>query len=147
MAQTFPPSAPPPSGPPTPAESAWAAGGTMFAGVLLFVEGVLSIFKGIAAIANDDVYTRLGDYVFKFNLTTWGWIHLVLGLILVVTGWFILKGATWARAVGVALAALSIIADFIWLPYQPIWALISIAIGIFVIWALCTDRPDPVARP
>lgn len=130
----------------TAGDSAWAAGGTMFAGVLMMVNGILGIFEGIAGIAKDDVYERIGDYVYKFNLTTWGWIHLVLGILVAVVGWGILKGAGWAKASGVALAALAIVAQFLWLPYTPVWALISIAIGVFVIWALCNDRSD-VAGP
>lgn len=112
----------------------------MFAGVLMLVNGVLGVLAGIAGIAKDDVYARLGDYVYKFNLTTWGWIHLVLGVLIAVTGWGILKGAEWARAAGVALAAVGMVAQFLWLPYTPLWALISLALGAFVIWALCTDR-------
>ncbi|MEU7578497.1 hypothetical protein AB0B50_12910 [Streptomyces sp. NPDC041068] len=121
---------------------AWAAGGTMFAGVLMLVNGVLGILEGIAGIAKDDVYERIGDYVYKFNLTTWGWIHLALGILVAITGYGILKGADWGKAAGVALASIAIVAQFLWLPYTPIWALISIAIGVFVIWALCNDRPD-----
>ncbi|MCX5197114.1 hypothetical protein OOK31_25000 [Streptomyces sp. NBC_00249] len=123
-------------GTPTP----WAAGGVAFAGVLLLLDGILCILKGIAAIAENDVYAEVGDYVFKFNLSAWGWILLVLGIVLVVTGVGILKGLPWARAMGVALAVISVVANFLWLPYQPIWALVSIAIDVFVIWALCTDR-------
>ncbi|MFI8004674.1 hypothetical protein [Streptomyces sp. NPDC086010] len=119
---------------------AWAAGGTMFAGVLLLVDGLLSVFKGIAGIATDDVYAVVNNYTFAFNVTSWGWIHLVLGVILVIVGLGILKGSAWARGAGVGLAALNIIANFIWLPYQPVWAIVSIAIDAFVIWALCTDR-------
>ncbi|GGW29031.1 DUF7144 family membrane protein [Streptomyces xantholiticus] len=122
------------------ATRAWAAGGTVLAGVLLLMEGVLGILAGIAAIAEDDVYTQVGDYVFEFNLTAWGWIHLILGVLLAVTGWGILQGAAWARGLGVGLAALSVVFQFMWLPYQPIWAVVCIAIGVFVIWALCTDR-------
>ncbi|MGV9882739.1 DUF7144 family membrane protein [Streptomyces sp. NPDC003006] len=120
----------------------WTTGGTMFAGVLMLVNGLLGVFAGIAGIAKDDVYERIGDYVYKFNLTTWGWIHLVLGIVIAVTGWGILMGASWAKAAGVALAALGVVAQFLWLPYTPVWAFISIALGVFVIWALCTDRPD-----
>ncbi|MFJ9343271.1 hypothetical protein ACIRP0_28865 [Streptomyces sp. NPDC101733] len=130
----------PPSRAPS-ASSPWAAGGVAFAGVLLLLDGVLSILKGIVAIAQDSVYSEIGDYVFRFNVTAWGWILLVLGVILVVVGAGILKGAGWARGLGVALACLSLVANFLWLPYQPLWALISIAIDVFVIWALCTDRP------
>ncbi|MFE0174726.1 hypothetical protein ACFWZ2_20620 [Streptomyces sp. NPDC059002] len=128
------------------ASTAWATGGTVFAGVLMLVNGVLGVLEGIAGIAKDDVYERIGDYVYKFNLTTWGWIHLILGILIAVTGWGILKGASWAKATGVGLAAVGIVAQFLWLPYTPVWALISIAIGVFVIWALCTDGSDRADR-
>ncbi|ARX85062.1 hypothetical protein SMD44_04520 [Streptomyces alboflavus] len=107
----------------------------------MLVNGVLSVLAGITGIAKDDVYARLGDYVYKFNLTTWGWVHLVLGVVVAVTGWGVLKGMDWARGAGVGLAAVSIVAQFLWLPYTPLWALVSIALGMFVIWALCADGP------
>lgn len=118
----------------------WAAGGTMFAGVLLMVDGVLEAIKGVAGIVSNTVYARINDYVFKFNVTAWGWIHVALGILLVIVGWGILRGLGWARGIGVGLAALNMIANFMWLPYQPIWAVVSLAIDTFVIWALCTDR-------
>lgn len=127
---------------PHTSRGAWAAGGTMFAGVLLLVDGVLAIIKGITGIANDDVYARLGDYVFKFNTTAWGWIHLILGIVLVVVGVGLLKRMLWARVAGVVLAGCSIILNFMWLPYTPFWAIISIIIGVFVIWALCNTTSD-----
>lgn len=122
----------------------WAAAGTMFAGVLLLVDGVLGIVKGISGIATDDVFARINHYVFKFDLTAWGWIHLILGVILVIVGFGILKGAGWARGTGVVLAAINLIANFLWLPYAPITALISVGIDAVVIWALCTDRRGAV---
>ncbi|MFG3284469.1 hypothetical protein [Streptomyces sp. NPDC048111] len=145
MAQTAPPpgepSPPPPHSHHGASGSPWASSGTVFAGVLLFVDGVLAVLNGIAGIAKDNVYARIGDYTYQFSLTAWGWIHLIIGVLLVITGLGILKGAEWARALGVGLASLSIVANFIWLPYQPIWAVIAIAIGVFVIWSLLTDRP------
>ncbi|MET9799545.1 hypothetical protein [Streptomyces sp. NPDC006368] len=118
----------------------------MFAGVLLLVEGVLGMLQGIAGIAEDGVYGRIGDYVFAFSVSAWGWIHLVLGLLVALIGAGILSGAAWARASGVALASLAVIANFIWLPYQPVWAVVSIAIGVFVIWALCREDTPPATR-
>ncbi|WP_406137939.1 hypothetical protein [Streptomyces sp. NBC_01089] len=137
-----------PSGAPTPRPtqpgrgdgSAWATGGTLFAGVLLFVDGVLAVLNGVVGIAKNNVYTHVGHYSYKFNLTAWGWIHLAIGVLLILTGLGILKGAPWARWLGVVMAGLSIIANFMWLPYQPIWAFIAIAIGVFVIWSLLTDH-------
>ncbi|MFF1644227.1 hypothetical protein [Streptomyces sp. NPDC058240] len=122
----------------------WAASGIIFAGVLLLVDGVLGVIKGISGIASDDVYAQVRNYTFKFDVTSWGWIHLVLGIVLGIVGWGILKGAAWARATGVVLAAISLIINFVWLPYQPIWAIVSIAIDGFVIWALCTESSKAV---
>ncbi|MFD9004839.1 hypothetical protein ACFV0T_28430 [Streptomyces sp. NPDC059582] len=129
------------SAPGTGANTGWVTGGVAFAGVLMLLTGVLAIFEGISAIAKDDVYTLVGDYVYKINLTGWGWILLIVGVVGVVVGAGVLKGAAWARIAGIALAALSIIFHFMFLPYQPVWSVIVIAIDIFVIWALAAYQP------
>ncbi|MEU4267979.1 hypothetical protein [Streptomyces sp. NPDC026092] len=129
----------PPRSQNTGTSSSWASGGTMFAGVLMLVIGVLDILQGIAAIAEDDVYQRVGDYVFKWDLTGWGWVHLILGILVAAAGAGILKGSEWGRVGGITLASLNVIAQFMFLPYHPWWALFSMAISIFVIWALATD--------
>ncbi|MEV6762494.1 hypothetical protein AB0N16_18045 [Streptomyces sp. NPDC051105] len=130
---------------PAPAPtSGWTTGGVVFAGVLLLINGVFAILQGISAIATDDVYTRIHNYVYKINLTGWGWILLILGVLGVVAGAALLKGAPgWARGVGIFLAALSMLAQFLFLPYAPLWALIMIGIDFFVIWALAVYRPEP----
>ncbi|MEV4940466.1 DUF7144 family membrane protein [Streptomyces zaomyceticus] len=114
-------------------------GGTLFAGVLMVVIGIFDILQGIAAIAKDDVYTRVGDYVYKFSLTGWGWTHLILGVLVGLAGFGILKGSEWGRMGGIVLASLNAIAQFLFLPYHTWWALISMAISIIVVWALATD--------
>lgn len=126
--------------PPPGGGSAWASGGVLFAAVLMMINGVFAILEGIAALAKDDVIWRVRGYTFKFDLTSWGWIHLILGIIVVIVGIALLKGTTWGRALGIALTGLMIILHFLWLPYQPFWSLICIAIGVFIIWALCADR-------
>ncbi|HZF87219.1 DUF7144 family membrane protein [Streptomyces sp.] len=130
---------------PRSAGNGWATGGTVFAGVLMLVNGLLAVLQGIAAIAEDDVYARLGDYVYEVSLTGWGWILVILGAVAAATGVGILQGAAWARAVGILLASLSLIAQFLFLPYAPLWSMILIAIDFFVIWALATHHPG--ARP
>ncbi|NJP43459.1 DUF7144 family membrane protein [Actinacidiphila epipremni] len=116
---------------------AWAAGGTVFAGILLVVGGVLAVLEGVLGIARDSVLvvTR-GGYAYHFNLRAWGWIHLVLGVLAFMVGIGLLNGATWARYAGIAIAALNMVANFMFLPYQPIWSLIMIAIDLFIIWSL-----------
>ncbi|MGR4878842.1 hypothetical protein ACIPUC_05310 [Streptomyces sp. LARHCF249] len=142
MTTTPNPAAPGTSGTPPPSGSAsgWAAGGSMFAAVLMMISGVFAIFEGIAALAKDDVIWRVRGYTFKFDLTAWGWIHLILGIVVLIVGIGVLKGTPWGRALGVALTGVMIILHFLWLPYQPFWSLITIALGVFVIWALCVDR-------
>ncbi|MFD9463958.1 hypothetical protein [Streptomyces sp. NPDC060027] len=129
-------------GPPPAGNSGWASGGVTFAGVLLLVNGALSILQGISALAKDDVYARVNDYVYRINLTGWGWILLIVGVISAVVGWGILKDAGWARVTGILLASLSMLFQFMFLPYAPIWSVIMIAIDVFVIWALASYRPD-----
>lgn len=131
-----------PGGPPAAyGGGALAAGGVVFGGVLMFVSGVLAAFQGIAAIAQDDVYSRIGSYVYEMNLTGWGWVLLVVGVVAAATGWGLLTGATWARISGIAVASLSLVLQFLFLPYAPFWAVIQIAIDVFVIWALAVYEP------
>ncbi|WP_277441825.1 hypothetical protein [Streptomyces sp. SPB162] len=104
---------------------------------MMIFSGVIAILEGISAIAKDDVFVRTTNYVFRFNLTSWGWIHLILGIVVLLAGCALFSGALWARAVGVVLAGLSLIANFLWLPYYPFWAIILIALDTFVIYALC----------
>lgn len=120
--------------------SFWATGGTVFAGVVLLVDGLLNILKGITAIASNDIYARVNDYVYHFNLTGWGWALVIVGVLAVTTGLGILTDALWARVVGVFMASVSLIANFLWLPYLPLWALISIGLDAWVIWALTAHR-------
>ncbi|MER7193810.1 DUF7144 family membrane protein [Streptomyces flaveolus] len=127
-----------------PADTArqeWATGLTAFAAVMLFLAGLLTLFRGIMAIAEDDVFVTTPNYVFEFDLTSWGWIHLVLGALAMIVSAGLLKTATWARVTGVAIAGLVIIANFLSLPYYPVWSVIMITISGFVIWALCVVQP------
>jgi hypothetical protein len=119
------------------AKQEWATGLTAFAAVMLFLVGLLDIFRGIMAIAEDDIFLTTRNYVFAYDLTGWGWIHLALGAVAVIVSIGLLRTATWARVVGVAIAGLVIIANFLSLPYYPVWSVVMIAISAFIIWALC----------
>jgi hypothetical protein len=143
-----PPGAQPPGGTGRPprdrdeSRNAWAAGGTVFAGLMLMIGGVLAVLEGIVGIAKDVVYVRTrGDYVYKFDVTAWGWIHLILGVVALLVGYCLLRGLAWARYLGIFIAGLNMIANFMSLPYQPIWAIIMVAIDTFVIWSLATYHP------
>lgn len=122
--------------------SGWAIGWSAFAAVILVLIGIFQFFAGLVAIVDDEFYVVTQDYIFQFDATTWGWIHLIIGITVFFAGIFIFTGAVWARIVGVIIASLSAIAAFIWLPWYPIWAIIVIAIDIFVIWALTVHGRD-----
>ncbi|MFD8599555.1 hypothetical protein ACFV1L_31580 [Kitasatospora sp. NPDC059646] len=129
-----------PGVPPAPGNKPWVSGTVLFAGVLMLVTGLLELFRGIMAIAEDDVFVTTPRYVFRFDLTSWGWIHLVVGVLLALTGLFVIKGMLWARILGVCFAAVSMIDNFLAVPYYPLWSLVLIALDVFVIWALCAYR-------
>jgi hypothetical protein len=120
------------------AKTGISSGWVVFAAVLMILGGLMTLFSGIAAIAKDDVFVSTRNYVFEFDLTGWGWIHLVMGALITLAGFALFQGATWARVVGVGLAGLAMLANFLWIPYAPFWSMVLITINGFVIWALCT---------
>ncbi|MFB6985021.1 hypothetical protein ACFC0C_09675 [Streptomyces sp. NPDC056178] len=113
------------------------SGTTVLAAVLMVIGGAMAIFEGIAALTKDHLFVFARHYVFEFSLTGWGWVHLILGIVLVLAGCAVFGGALWARFFGVAVAGLGAIANFLWLPYYPLWAMVLIAVNIIAVWALC----------
>jgi hypothetical protein len=116
--------------------SGWAVGFILFAAIMMIMAGVFQAIVGLVAIFENEFYVATRNYLFQFDATTWGWIHLVVGLIVAFAGWGVLSGRTWARVVGITVAVLSAIANFLFIPYYPFWALTVITLDIFVIWAL-----------
>lgn len=116
------------------------SGTTVLAAALMIFGGVMAILEGIAAIAKDDLFVTTRHYVFQFSLSGWGWVHLILGIVIVLAGCAVLTGALWARYFGVVVAGLGAIANFLWVPYYPLWAMTLVAVNIFIIWALCTGQ-------
>lgn len=125
----------------------WASGLILFGAVMLMIAGVIDIFRGIMGIANDDVFIRTRGYVFQFDLTGWGWVTLILGAVAVVVSMGLFQSANWARISGIVIAGLIVIANFLSLPYSPVWSTLMIAFSGVVIWALCVTRPEePLPR-
>jgi hypothetical protein len=108
-----------------------------FSGIMLAVVAVLEIFQGIAAIAGDSIFVAGQSYTYELDVTTWGWIHLVLGVLCLAVGIGIAVGSTVGQLSGIGIAGLVAMANFAFLPYYPFWALLVIAFNILVIWALC----------
>jgi hypothetical protein len=122
--------------------SPWATGLALFAGVVMTVVGVNQVFLGIAAIVKDNVYVQMPNYVYGLDLTVWGWLHLVFGLVLVLTGIMVIAGKAWARGLGIGLVALNLIANFLFIPFYPVWSLLVVALDVAVIWGLAVYRED-----
>lgn len=122
--------------------SGWAIGWTAFAGIMMIMGGVWWFIAGLVAIANDTFYVVGQEYIFQFDTTTWGWIHLILGIVTVLAGIYLFSGAVWARTIGVIIAVLWALIAFAWLPWYPVWAIVLIAVSIFVIWALTVHGRD-----
>ena len=116
--------------------SGWAVGFTVFAAIMMLMVGAWQALAGLIAIFENEFYVATRNYLFQFDATIWGWIHLVIGLVVAFAGWGLLSGRTWARAAAIALAVLSAIANFLFIPYYPFWSILIIAVDIFVIWAL-----------
>lgn len=125
--------------------SGWAIGWTIFAAVWMWILGFFHALAGFAAIVEDEIYVATPEYIYQLDVTTWGWIHLALGIVVGIAGFALFNGSVWARTVGVILAVVSILGNFAWLPYQPIWSLLMITAGVFVIWALTVHGGDATA--
>lgn len=124
------------------APSGWAVGFILFAAIMMIMAGTFQFFAGLIAIFENEFYVATRNYLFQFDATTWGWIHLILGVIVALAGWGLLSGRTWARVVGITLAVLSAIANFLFIPYYPLWSLLIITIDVFVIWAITAHGRD-----
>jgi hypothetical protein len=119
-----------------------AVGLTVFAGVMMIMVGVFQAIQGVVAVFNDTFYVVGQEWAFSFDVTVWGWIHLLVGVLLVAAGFFLFRGAVWARVIGVAAVAISAVLNFMWLPYYPLWSMLVIALDVFVIWALTAHGRD-----
>jgi hypothetical protein len=116
----------------------------MFAGILMIMAGVWHAMVGFAGILEDQFFVATPNYVFELDATSWGWIHLIAGVIVAFAGFGVFSGAVWARSIGVLLAALSAIANFAFIPFYPVWSIVIIAADIAVIWALTVHGRDIV---
>jgi hypothetical protein len=119
-----------------PEQSTGWAGWAIFAGMMMIMIGSFHAIAGLAAIIEDSFYAVTPNYVFEFDSTTWGWIHLIMGIVVVLAGFGVFSGAVWARTIGVIMALISAIANFAFIPYSPFFSITIIIVDIFVIYAL-----------
>ncbi len=123
-----------------PDPSGWAMGGVVFAASVLMLVGIFQIVDGLNAILNDDFYVVTRNYTFDLDVSAWGWIHLIVGLIMLAVAFGLLGGSGWAAVGGIVIAGVSAIVSFFTIPYYPVWSIIVIALDVWVIWALTSHR-------
>ncbi|NOR90558.1 MAG: hypothetical protein GQ524_09920, partial [Anaerolineales bacterium] len=122
--------------------SGWAVGWTAFAGIMMLMAGGWWIISGLVALFNSEFYVVTLNYIFQFDVTTWGWVHLIIGFLVLLAGFGLFSGQVWARTVGVIIAVFMGLASFAWLPYYPGWATLYIVVSMAVIWALTVHGRD-----
>jgi hypothetical protein len=107
-----------------------------FAGCLMMLVGIFQTIAGLVALFRDDVYLVAADKLLVFDYTEWGWIHLIIGLILFLSSLSVFTGGTWGRLLGSFLAGLSAIANFAFLTAYPLWSSLVIIVDVLIIYAL-----------
>jgi hypothetical protein len=122
--------------------SGWAIGAIAFAATLMVLSGVFQALAGLTALFNDEFYVVAENYTFDLDVTAWGWIHLILGLTVLAVGLGLFMRKPWAAMTAIFLLMLSIVSNFFFIPYYPIWALLVIGLELWVIWAL--TRPGAI---
>ena len=116
-----------------PDEAGWA----VFAVAVLFMAAAFQVFDSIVALLRENTYVRADDgLVVTIDYTVWGWIHLGLGALAAVAAFGLLGGRMWARVLGVAMAALSMLVNFVFIPAYPFLAIAVIALDLLVIYSI-----------
>ncbi|HEU4544409.1 MAG TPA: hypothetical protein VFR23_24980 [Jiangellaceae bacterium] len=116
--------------------SPWAVGGLVFASTIMIMVGIFQAFQGLAALLNDEFFVTVNDYTYELDLTTWGWIHLIGGILVLIAGIALYSASAVAGVVAIVLAGLSAVTNFFFVPYYPLWSLLIIALAVYVIWAI-----------
>jgi hypothetical protein len=114
------------------------AGWIGFAAIMMLIVGMLTFFEGLVAVVRDNYYVLTPQQIIVFDVSTWGWIMLIWGTVLVLAGLGLGSGAGWARWLAVVLASLNVFAQlgFLGSSAYPLWALVTITLNIIVIYAL-----------
>lgn len=116
-------------------QTGWV-GWIVFASVMMILSGLFQMVVAFTAILRDEFFVVVNNTLFTYDVTVWGWIHLVISFIIIAAGFAVLNGRPWARAIGVLMAAISALANMAYIPYYPLWSLLIITVDVIVIYAL-----------
>ena len=117
----------------------------VLAGALLVLSGVFTLIQALYALVDDAVFVQADGQPILLNIATWGWVHLVLGVLAAATGVALMQGATWARAVAVGFVMLNMLTQLLFLPAYPFWSLLIIVLDVVVLWALIVHGDEQIA--
>jgi hypothetical protein len=107
-----------------------------FAGLILIMLGTFNVIQGFAAVFTDDVFIPTEAGAIVLDVTGWGWVHLIVGLLAILAGLGLFSGATWARVFAVIVVMINAVAQLASLNFHPVWSIIVITLDVLVIWAL-----------
>lgn len=127
-------------------KSGMAIGFTMFAAIMLMLNGSFQVIAGLTGIFKNEFYVSTPNYLFEFDASAWGWIHLIWGVLVLIGGLGLLTGSLWGRTLGVIAAAGSALVSFAFIPLYPVWSIVVISVDVTVIWALTAHGRDIVAE-
>jgi hypothetical protein len=130
----------------SPVVDSRGTGWLAFAATLMLLSGVFKIFDAFWAFKYDsELSETVETVVLEGNLAAWGWVWLVVGVVLVAAGVAVARGAEWARWVGIVVAGITVALAVTWIFFQPLWAILTVTLGILVIFALAVyGGRDPV---
>lgn len=115
--------------------SGWI-GWIYFGGLMMVLLGMLHMTAGFVALFKDEVYLLTTSNVWILDLTTWGWVHVIAGLIVLMAGFAVMSGKMWGRVVGILIGILAAVANFAFIPIYPVWSIIMLTVSILVVFAL-----------
>lgn len=124
--------------------SGWV-GWVYFAGILLVVRAFFQAFLGIVSLMKPSFYVVNDSHLAVYNYTAWGWVHLIMAVIFLTAGFSLFHGGMWGRVVGVLVAALGLVANLVFLPAHPVWALAAIVIDALILFALVVHGDEAKA--
>jgi hypothetical protein len=125
--------------------AAFWSGWILFAGIMMLLIGAYNLLQGLAAIFSDDYYLVTEDELLVFDFTTWGWIMLVWGVVLLAVGWGLVTGTPWSRWAGIVVAGLNAVAQAAFLSAFPLWSILVVGLCVLVIFALAAHWDDAQA--
>ena len=130
------------TGPEEQAASRWALGMIGAAAQIMVIVGFFQVIMGLTAIFNEEFFSATRNYALGLDVTAWGWIQLTVGAVTLLVGFGLFSRARWAGVAALVLAFVSALGNFLFIPYYPIWALVVIALDLWLIWAL--TRPGAI---